>query len=244
MLERNGARHLRWTSHMSIGSEDLLLLTRFLWMALVLLGTAQGAVVFTRGVPTTDLAVTISESTGGTLFSLPNPVTVAGVRFWVSSYNPITADPQANFSGELYFALHLNNLGDVGSKVADGVVLGLTSTPTGLVVPGTNAGISAVEFNLPTALNLTVEVYWLILHEGTSLAGFDGTDLSWHSAGSGFSKQGALGALPSSATPRAAAFDFVDTPFSGGTATPEPGTLCLAGVALAAAVAMRRGWRG
>lgn len=223
-----------------------MLLTRLLWIAMVWLGTAQGAVVFTRGVPTTDPAVTISESTGGTLFTLPDPVTVAGVRFWVAGYSPVVADPQANFSGELYFALHLNNLGDIGAKVADGVVTGLTSTPTGLVEPTSNAGISAVEFNLPTPLNLTAGVYWLVLHEGTSLAGFDGTDLVWQSAGGGFSKQGALGTLPTSATPRAAAFDFVDTPFNGGgTATPEPGTLALvaAGVSFIVCRAYRGGTR-
>ncbi|MBL8213201.1 MAG: PEP-CTERM sorting domain-containing protein [Bryobacterales bacterium] len=212
-------------------------MTRLLWTALVGLGMAQGAVVFSSGGPTTDLAVTIGESTAGTLFTLPNAVTVAGVRFWMAAYSPLTADPQANFSGELYFALHLNALGDVGAMVTDAVATGLTSTPTGLVVPGDNTGIGVVEFNLPASVNLTAGVYWLILHEGTSLAGFDGTDLAWQSAGPGFSKQGALGALPTSATPRAAAFELVDTAFAGsgsGTATPEPGTLGMIGIGMMA----------
>ena len=232
LREQRGAERCQRRPHFSFSEE---LLTRFLWLALACLVPAQGAVVYSNGGPTADIAVSLTYATGGTLFSLPGTVTVAGIRFWIVG---LDADPSTSFSGDVYYALHVNNVANVGTKLFDGTVSGLTSTATGIASQNGVGGVHMVEFNLPTPMALGPGGFWLVLHEGTSLSTYDGTELAWQSSGAGYSLEGNIGTLPDVGTNQAAAFELVNTPFS--TSTPEPATVGLTGVALVAAAAVRR----
>jgi hypothetical protein len=208
-------------------------------LALAAVAPLSAGLLFDNGTPfagsgTRDLTLFRSADD----FVLNSAANVAAVKFWISATAPTVANPQDNFSGTISYAIYNNSAGNLGPVVASGTVNNLVSTPTGIVNPGINTGINVLQFDLVTTVALAAGAYWLELHEGPTFATSDGSNIGWSlsNPASGNAKQGfAVNGVPEYGIPNELAFQLYDTAFATpGAAVPEPSTLGLAGLALAA----------
>lgn len=204
--------------------------------------SAPAATIYNNGAPLVAGVRDISLFRSADDFVLAAGANVAAVRFWISTTDPIQANPETNFSAAITYAIYANNAGSLGAVLASGTVTGLTSMPTGQSHSGSNAGMNVLDFDLVSPVALAAGTYWLELHEGLTLGTSDGSNIGWEtSAGSGGNaKQGfAVNGVPTGSTGNELAFQLFDTPFQTA-ATPEPGTLAVAALALVAMGVRRR----
>ncbi|MBM3756998.1 MAG: PEP-CTERM sorting domain-containing protein [Acidobacteria bacterium] len=214
---------------------------KFALAALALSVSAQAALIFNNGAPTTLGVRDIGLFRTADDFALASAQNVAGIRFFYSWTSPSVVEPADNFRGTITYAIYNDSAGSIGSQIATGSVSGLASTFTGIIIPGSNAKINAVEFNLVFAVALSAGTYWLELHEGPTLSTDDGTGIGWIlAADAGNAKQGlTANGLPAGGVNNELAFELHDTA-SGATGVPEPGSVALmAGMAVLAALRRR-----
>lgn len=203
--------------------------------------SAQAALIFDNGAPTTLGARDISLFRSADDFTLASGQTVAGIQFNYTWTNPAVSDPATNFSGTITYAIYDDSSGSIGSQVATGSVSGLASTFTGIIIPGSNAKINAVQLNLVSAVALGAGTYWLELHEGPTVSTNDGTGIGWVlSNNAGNAKQGlASNGVPTGSVNNELSFQLYDTAF-GATGVPEPSSIVLIAAGLAALVGLRQ----
>jgi hypothetical protein len=202
---------------------------------------AYGAQIFSNGLPDGSAAVSIGNVRAAEDFTI-GAATIAGVRFYIAANAPVIPDPQGNFSGQITYALYNDSAGAIGALLATGTVAGLSSVPTGLWINGVNAGISSVDFNLVTPVNVGAGAYWLELHEGPSLLSNDGTSIGWalasFSSGNGKFWAPQFDPPPAGVSNRTFAFELYGTPGEAAHGVPEPSAFALTAALL---VVMR--WR-
>lgn len=209
--------------------------------ALALSVSAQAALIFDNGAPTTLGARDISLFRSADDFTFASGQTVAGIQFFYSWTSPAVSEPAANFSGTITYAIYNDSAGSIGSQLATGTVSGLASTFTGIIIPGSNAKINAVQIDLVSAVALGAGTYWLELHEGPTLSTVDGTNIGWIlAANSGNAKQGlAANGLPTGTVNNELSFRLHDTTFAA-TGIPEPSSIALLAAGLVAIVGLSR----
>ncbi len=204
--------------------------------------SAQAGLIFDNGAPSVSGSRDIGLFRTADDFILGSAQTVAAVQFAYSWTNPWVADPVENFSGTITYAIYDDSAGSIGSLITSGMVSGLASTFTGIMVPGSNAKINLTKFDLVSAVALGPGTYWLELHEGPTLSTDDGTGIGWTlvSGDGGNAKQGlTANGLPVNNVHNELSFQLYDTAF-GATEVPEPGTVVLMAVGMAALLGLSR----
>jgi len=203
-------------------------------LALVATQVSFAAEVYNNGAPDQVYGVNMSASEVAEDFTLGAATTVTNIRFWSLQSAP------GDYLGNLYWAVYDNASGSPGGIVSSGTVAA-TSVATG---GASGFGYSEYAFNVNVVdFALLAGNYWLGLHN-EPLNAVSPTEMLWSTTGSVVGSESkyfdSTFGWVDAGTHLAFALDgtgVVDPP----TGVPEPGTLALIGLALAAArIAGRR----
>ncbi len=239
---------MRCASYLTEGLADdisetttMIKLNMFALLASALAGNAA-TMIFNNGTPDLNSGNSRNMSAFRLAddFSLSNAASVASVRFWL-------VDQPGNFSGNITYAFYQDSAGALGSLVVNGTATVGGITPVFLnQTPSSTRRIERVDFNLSTTLTLAIGTYWLELHDGNSLTAF-GTpgadDVSWAFVSgnpAGNAKQNSNLDPLTNDTGSALAFQLFDNSNASTNAVPEPATVSIFALGLAALAVSRR----
>ena len=204
-------------------------------LALVATQVSFAAEVYNNGAPDQVSGTQMSEHLVAEDFTLAAATTVGSFRFWSIQQSA------ADYLGSVYWAVHSNVGGSPGATILfGGTTVAAAAAPTGA---STVFGYDEYLFNIDVAdFVLPAGNYWFALHNGP-LTEIKPTEMLWETTGTigseskyfdssfGWTDAGTNLAFVLNGT------GVVDPP----TGVPEPGTLALIGLALAAArIAGRR----
>ena len=208
------------------------------------LGVAQAATLWDNGGPAVvdQGGSEMSDTNQADDFSLAVASDLTGIRFWDLEASP------ADYNGSIFWRIVNNAAGSPGvTSFGSG-----TATPTRLV-QGTNAGLNLFQNDFAISIsNLAAGTYWLELHNGPILASNPFTDFYWSFADlNGINtptNRGREFALPpepnfgwtTNDSEHAFLVSGVPVQIPPPPGVPEPGTMALIGVAIAALSLRRR----
>lgn len=204
---------------------------RTLAAAAIALGFAQAssaAVVFNNGAPDQVYGTNMSANVVAEDFSLASATSVTSIRFW-------SIQSAANdYLGNLSWTIYSNSGAQPGAVVTSGFFAG-PAVATGF---STGFGYNEFVFDIPTAFALVAGNYWLGL-ANSPLNPVNPTEMLWETTASGLGSTGLyldgtdwIDSLNHHA--------FVINDSAGVIGVPEPGTLALLMITLAAAGIARR----
>jgi hypothetical protein len=208
-------------------------LTKYLFALLAVATVSPAAVIFSNGTPNLNnpnsRGITIHRSADD--FTLGTASNVDSIRFWM------VAEP-GDFGGTLTYAIYQNSAGALETVIDTASVTGVTPVFLNQIPQNIHA-IYEVNFALPSSLALGAGTYWLELHEGPTLTTGNDVNVLWAitSGVTGNAKQNQNPTLPTTNVGNALAFELVGAPSTTG--VPEPGSIALTCVGLAAICARR-----
>lgn len=191
---------------------------------------APAAVIYNNGAPNLVSGTQMSEFLVAENFILGAAATIANIRFW--SIQSAVAD----YSGSVYWAIYSNAAGSPGAVLFGNATLATTATATGL---STGFGYPEFAFDIDVPdFALTPGSYWLGLHNG-ALASTTPTEMLWETTTTQigpFGQYRDAGTWIDSGNEHAFRLESaaVTPPL------PEPGSLALVALALAAAAGLTR----
>ena len=202
------------------------------WAALALAfgfaHASQAAVVFNNGVPDQIWGTNMSANVVAEDFSLASATNVTSIRFW--SIQSAASD----YLGNLSWSIYSHSGTQPGAVVTSGSFLG-AAVATGA---STGFGYDEFVFDIPTAFALATGNYWLGLANDTLNPG-NPTEMLWETTASSLGSTGLyLDGTSWIDSLNHHAFLINGTPVVVG--VPEPGTLALLMITLAAAGIARR----
>lgn len=189
---------------------------------------AQATVVFNNGAPDQGFGTNMSANVVAEDFSLGIATNVTSIRFW--SIQSAAGD----YLGNLSWSIYSNSGAQPGAVVTSGLFTG-AGVATGA---STAFGYSEFVFDIPTSFALAAGDYWLGL-ANTPLNPVNPTEMLWETTAGGLGSNGLyLDGANWIDSLNDHAFLINSTPVVVG--VPEPGTLALLMITLAAAGIARR----
>lgn len=204
------------------------------WVALALAfgfaHASQAAVVFNNGAPDQAFGTNMSANVVAEDFSLASATNITSIRFW--SIQSAASDYLGNLSWSIY--------SDSGTQPGVVVTSGSFAGPAVATGGSTSFGYNEFVFDIPTAFALAAGNYWLGLANGPLNPG-NPTEMLWETTASSFGSTGLYrdGANWIDSTNHHA-FLINGDPVGVIVGVPEPGTLALLMITLAAAGISRR----
>jgi hypothetical protein len=195
-------------------------------LALGISSAAQGGIIYDNGGPDQTWGTQMSEFQVADDFQIGASADINNIRFW--SIQSAGAD----YTGSIYWAIYRDALGLPGTLVQGGLTVAIAETATG---SSTGFGYAEYLFDIPVAFTLAAGNYWLGLHNGP-LTNTSAAEMLWSTTANPGGTDGLYldqGVWIASGNDQAFRLDGEPT------GAPEPGTLALFGVGLAAAFRRR-----